>query len=466
MGCKKRFGLLLPKDIKRLLAVMQDIANGNHNKVDAGQFKNSSYGDCINAVIDSFKKENNPYVMRMNDTVEAVGDNKLIKQTLDQVNLLTEFIANMKVSSSDMENSTQNISGSIGDIRDNTHKIMSEFQTITPNMENSIKTVDESSRQVQQLNVQMQEFQANIAKISEIVDVVKKISTQSNLLALNASVEASRAGEAGKGFGVVASEMRQLSVNTTESAEDIAKYIEQLDASTKELVKAMNETALKLENGNVKAKTSLDDMMKMDAHLTGINEQVDNIYNDIDTQTESVVSFLRQIDNLSESYAALSADCINLGQHIFKIGRYVDKTRSDMVRNSSDITLLDWIRVFQVDHFILLWRVYNNIVGFEHLLARQVNEPNSCKLGVWISQQTNQRITESREFRHLKNTHELLHKFATLSWEANEKGDKALAMEYFKKTYNAFLEFDNAISQINSLLATLGQNEYTEIKHF
>ena len=74
----------------------------------------------------------------------------------------------------------------------------------------------------------MQEFQDKIDKISEIVDIVKKLPARVISLALNASIEAARAGEAGKGFAVVADQVRQLSSNTSESAEDIVRYVNEL----------------------------------------------------------------------------------------------------------------------------------------------------------------------------------------------------------------------------------------------
>ena len=88
--------------------------------------------------------------------------------------------------------------------------------------------------------------------------MVKKVASQSNLLALNASIEAARAGEAGKGFAVVADQVRQLSGNTAESAEDIVKYVTELRTDIGELALSMNETTSKLAEGNEKVEQSLE----------------------------------------------------------------------------------------------------------------------------------------------------------------------------------------------------------------
>ena len=404
--------------------------------------------------------------MRLNETMEAIGDNSLIKETFDQVTSQTASIRQMELSSQNMEASILHISESMGEIRDNTYHMMTSFQDITQNMNESICVVNESSKRLQSINEKMQSFREKISKIGKIVDIVKKIASQSNLLALNAAIEAGRAGMEGAGFAIVAQEMQKLATSTTDSAEDITNYINQLLQETELLASSTNETAKNLHDGNSKVELSLQDMEQMNQQINSIHHNVDSIFADIDTQTNSAKDFSAQTDSLSRSYELLSKDCIHLGKHVFQIGRYIDKTRSDMVRHNSIITELDWIRVFEVDHFVLMWRVYNNIVGFERLLSKQVNNPTKCKLGLWIANQADSRITNCDAFRQLKSAHLTLHEFATRSWQAKEDGDEELAMEYFKKAYHAFEEFDYAIKHLQDTMRSIGYQEATEIETF
>lgn len=113
------------------------------------------------------------------------------------------------------------------------------------------------------------------------------------------------------------------------------------------------------------------------------------------------------------------------------------------------------MRVFEVDHYVLTWRVYNNIVGFEHLKKKQVDNPLGCKLGKWLNSQTDSRLTESPEFGQLVKTHEVLHHFATLSWQAKEDGDDKKALSYFNDTYDAFLKYDKALNNLQKKCSSL-----------
>lgn len=354
----------------------------------------------------------------------------------------------------------------MGNIRDNTHNIIEVSQNITNDMNDSITAVNQSSKRIEVINNRVQNFKGKIGKIEEIVDLVKKVANQSNLLALNASIEAARAGEAGKGFAVVADQVRLLSSNTSESAEDIVKYVTELKENIDELALAMDETTVSLAEGNSKVEKSIVSMQQMNNQMISIREGVDSVFNDIDTQTKVTRSFSKQIENISQSYNTLSNDCLQTGRRVFKIGRYLDKTRSDLVRGCSKITEQDWVRVFEVDHFVLTWRVYNNIVGFEHLQKKQVDDPGRCKLGKWLKQVSDERLIHSKEYISLAKSHEDLHKYATLSWQANEDGDHSKAISYFDDTYRSYQEFDEALHRFQSNMHSLGYNDITQIVKF
>lgn len=465
-GKKKSKGTVANQDMVLLMQMMDNVIAGDYNDVNTSLFTNPEYGQKLNDMIHAFKKANNNFVMRLNEAMESIGDNSYVKVTLDQVQSQAEAIADMGKSSHNLEESIINISSAMAHIRDNTHEMLAVVQNSTANMNESIKVVSESSGKIGTINSQVQEFQDKIDKISEIVDVVKKVASQSNLLALNASIEAARAGEAGKGFAVVADQVRQLSSNTSESAEDIVKYVNELKKDIDHLAESMDETTAKLGEGNEKVEASLTDIEKMTDQMIVIKEKVDSIFNDIDTQSNVTKDFTKQVGSISDSYDELYKDCMEQGIHVYKIGRFIDTARSDMVRGFAEVTQQDWLRIFEIDHFILMWRVYNNVVGFEQLKITQLNNPESCKLGKWINSQTDTAITGSEEFRGVKNAHYEIHKYATESWKAKDAGNQTLAMEYFNKTYDAFLVYQKAIKRLKDKMRALGFTDETEIVVF
>lgn len=458
--------MLSDHDAQLLLDSIDNIISGGFDDINPADFDSSVIGGKLNSMLFSMKQINNPVVMRLNETMSIIGDNSLMKDTFEQVESQTMSIKHMQNASLNLEDSIDNISSAMGNIRDNTHNIIEVSQNITNDMNDSITAVNQSSKRIEVINNRVQNFKGKIGKIEEIVDLVKKVANQSNLLALNASIEAARAGEAGKGFAVVADQVRLLSSNTAESAEDIVKYVSELKENIDELALAMDETTVSLAEGNSKVEKSIVSMQQMNNQMISIREGVDSVFNDIDTQTKVTHSFSKQIENISQSYNTLSNDCLQTGRRVFKIGRYLDKTRSDLVRGCSKITEQDWVRVFEVDHFVLTWRVYNNIVGFEHLQKKQVDDPGRCKLGKWLKQVSDERLIHSKEYISLAKSHEDLHKYATLSWQANEDGDHSKAISYFDDTYRSYQEFDEALHRFQSKMHSLGYNDITQIVKF
>lgn len=464
------FGRKTTQDVNRdkelLLQAMDKMIAGDFSEVSSEGFSDPIYSDKLNQIVVAYKRANNNYIMRLNEAMESIGDNSYVKNMLDQVSLQQESIINMNDSSKVLKDSINNISQAMGDIRNNTHDMLHTSQSSSVNMSDSIRVVNESSQKIADINGQVQAFHEKINKIGEIVDIVKKVASQSNLLALNASIEAARAGEAGKGFAVVADQVRQLSSNTAESAEDIVKYVNELKGDIEVLATSMEETTSKLSEGNEKVEISLRDTEHMNEQMTAINDAVERIFDDIDRQSETTKEFNDQVSNIADTYGMLTKECTETGTHIFKIGRYIDTCRSDMFREAGAVTTQDMLRIFEIDHFILMWRVYNNIVDFERLKITQLNNPDTCKIGKWMHSQTDTRITTSSQFKKLDTAHRLIHKYACESWYAKDEGDINKALEAFQKCHDAYYEYKKAIADMKSYMRTIGYTDETKIVIF
>lgn len=463
---KKKDKNATTNDKQLLLDAMQQFIDGKYAALDTSAYSDPEVAEKFNEMMAALKKSNNNYVMRMNEAMEHIGDNSCVKEMIEQVMSQTSSIQSMSSSSKEFESSIQNISDEVDHIRSEAQAAIEASELSVTNMNETIAAVSDSVTQIQGIHDKVTVFEEKIEQITNIIDMVKKLANQSNLLALNASIEAARAGEAGRGFAIVAGQVKDLSANTAQSADMVVDYVNELRTSLNDLKNLVDSTTDHLNESNSRVQNSVQDINNMSEHMDLINDRINNIHNAVNTQTNVTESFIRSIESMAGSYEILERDCFATGDHLHSISRYVDGARGDMARGFSDLTTQDWVRVFQIDHHILTWRMYNNIAGFEHLLITQLNNWDSCKLGKWINQQTDTRITGSTQFRDVKKYHEELHRHGCDSWQAAEDGNRELALHHFDLALASYKKFYDAIEAFKAYLRTIGHTEETPIKPF
>ena len=296
-------------DLNTLLDVFDKIISGEishtgESPADTTLFENPEVANKFNEVVETYKRFNNNFVMRLNEAMESIGDNSYVKNMMDEVQSQAQAIGAMGESGHNLEESINHINVAMADIKDNTHEMLAATQNSTANMNESIKVVNESSEKISDINRQVQEFQDKIHKIGEIVDIVKKVASQSNLLALNASIEAARAGEAGKGFAVVADEVRQLADSSKETASNIQginsmviDLVRELIDNSNEIIRYMEGTILPdYDNFVASGKHYSDDAAHINGQMIDYAERSNTILSMVSQMVDSINGITEAVD--------------------------------------------------------------------------------------------------------------------------------------------------------------------------
>jgi len=217
--------------------------------------------------------------------------NKQKEQTDMMATAMTEMTATVDEVASSATNTSKEVS--------NADREAIEGQKI---VQNNIATINGLAKEIQNAAGVIDKLDTYSTNIGTVLDVIRGIADQTNLLALNAAIEAARAGEQGRGFAVVADEVRTLASKTQESTSEIQEMIERLQSGTLEAVKVMKTSTAEAQNSVTETAKAGESLSKITDAVSVINDMSSHIASAADEQ--SAVSREMHENVLSISHAA------------------------------------------------------------------------------------------------------------------------------------------------------------------
>ncbi|MCG9580680.1 methyl-accepting chemotaxis protein [Vibrio tubiashii] len=289
--------------VAQLLTAFQDISRTNNVSLRANLSKNDELGlvaNYFNRLLDEFEQ-----LISGTQSKSAELSQSTSNMHNELQNVIEQFHTQADHTST-MATSVQEMVSTISEISESTAVAVEGVQQASVNAQNGRKVVETTVQNIDQLSSILGSSQESISdlnnhvdKIGDAVNIIQEIAEQTNLLALNAAIEAARAGEQGRGFAVVADEVRALASRTHQSTEEITKVVTAIQSQ-------MSQVVTNIDQCNEQGSQTLDASRTLDSSLTQIIDDMTNIQ----ANSERIASAIEEqgivMNQVSESITELN----------------------------------------------------------------------------------------------------------------------------------------------------------------
>lgn len=307
------------RPIKKTTEAMNNIASGDGDLTQRLKSKGNDELAALSKAFNTFTEnvqsvvrrmgENGNQVVTQTQQLEHVCEQsaKAMEQNRQETEQVATAVYQMSATINEVAQNASEASNSVNLVKDKAHSAQKV-------VEQSIDAISSLAGSVEQASETIQQLASETENIGSILDVIRGIADQTNLLALNAAIEAARAGEQGRGFAVVADEVRSLAKRTQEATEEIQTMIEQLQSGANSAVSVISSGTGIAQTSVEKSASVGEALSEISNDITSVSDMSMQIASATEQQSATVELINKNVDSINQSFNDV-ADTSNRVEH-------------------------------------------------------------------------------------------------------------------------------------------------------
>lgn len=327
------FSLSIARPLERIVDSMRDISSGSG---DLTVRLDDSAKDELGQLAGAF----NTFVVKLDDIMSQVGNStdELATASEELSMITTDTRQGVEQQQSEIQQvatAIEEMTATVKNVAENTNATADAAREAGSQVRSGKEVLETNTAAIQQLSQRMSEsqevvnaLQQDSTKVGTVLDVIRGIAEQTNLLALNAAIEAARAGEQGRGFAVVADEVRVLAQRTQESTEEIREIIESLQSRSQKTTQMLSENnedltttvelSEKTDQAFIEIESAVQQLLDMSTQIASATEEQASV-------TEEISKNVDNINHVAQSTATGAEQISTSSQMLAQLG---DKLKS------------------------------------------------------------------------------------------------------------------------------------------
>ena len=264
----------------------------------------------------------------------AKGTDSLSSDIESDVRVLTEQAADVRDNVADQSAAIEQISASANEIQQQSHEATELTESAVDSVQDAVAEIRSATEASEEVVTEIDALEARMADVGDIVDIIQDIAAQTNMLALNASIEAAHADTDGDGFAVVADEVKALAEEAQSQTTEIASIVDSVQSQTDEVTGQIRTANSEVIEGADALEEVVDSLEEAHEHVTETNHGVEEIADAVDRQAETATTVTEIIEETSDLASAIDRKV----QEISENANGQSETLSDVARTADDLS--------------------------------------------------------------------------------------------------------------------------------